>query len=276
MAKRIITAMAGLVVFFLVLPAKEVIFAAAVGIICIGAVFEMHRALTKNKILTCIGVILSAYTVWAVYRAEVLGNRAPLLIFPVFAAYFVLSVIFFGKEKAKNIYMLGFITAVYTYFLACLIPLKFRMGAYGAFLPFLFAWITDTGAYFSGRFFGRHKLCPVLSPKKTVEGAVGGAVMCVICSAAYVLILDKCFGKMIFPSANYIIMPVIGLFASVISQFGDLAASAVKREAGVKDYGTLLPGHGGIMDRFDSIILTAPFVYFVMSVFAGGHLNFLF
>lgn len=123
---------------------------------------------------------------------------------------------------------------------------------------FLCAFGTDVAAYFSGYFFGKHKITPVVSPKKTLEGCIGG----VIGSAVLCMIFGNLFIKDFVVHCMF-----IGLFGSVISQFGDLTASAFKRKMGIKDYGKLIPGHGGMMDRFDSVIFTAPFIYYYLKVF---------
>jgi len=124
-------------------------------------------------------------------------------------------------------------------------------------LPFIGAWVSDTFAYFTGRLLGKHKLIPEVSPKKTVEGAVGGVVFTAIAYVVFGLILRE--GNM---SVNIVLLAVIGVLVSVLSQIGDLIASVVKRHYGIKDYGKLFPGHGGVMDRFDSVIATAPVLYF--------------
>ena len=120
-------------------------------------------------------------------------------------------------------------------------------------LVLITAFATDIMAYFSGYFFGKHKLCPKISPKKTVEGSVGGILGSVVCSGL--------FGYFVLPEFLIHCM-VIGALGGVISQFGDLTASIFKRKMGIKDYGHLIPGHGGIMDRFDSVLFTAPMVYY--------------
>ena len=106
-------------------------------------------------------------------------------------------------------------------------------------------------AYIVGSLIGRHKLIPDVSPKKTVEGAIGGVVFTILASLLYGFIIEKATGNV---NADYIVLAAIGLILSVVSQIGDLVASLIKREHGVKDYSKLLPGHGGIMDRFDSIL----------------------
>ena len=144
---------------------------------------------------------------------------------------------------------------------------RIRQLAWGhllVWLPFL-AWVCDTCAYFSGMAFGKHKLCPRLSPKKTVEGAIGGVICTTVVAAIYGIVLpnrsDYYNRRVIWACL------LIGLAVGVLSQLGDLLASGIKRDRGVKDYGTLIPGHGGIMDRFDSVIFVTPVVYFLIVFF---------
>lgn len=138
-------------------------------------------------------------------------------------------------------------------------------GFYVVWLILFSSWGCDTCAYCIGMLFGKHKMSPVLSPKKSVEGAVGGVVGAAALGALYGLAIRERFGD----------ERVIGFFAlicgvgALISMVGDLAASAIKRNADIKDYGKLIPGHGGVMDRFDSVIFTAPVIYF-MAVFLLG------
>ena len=124
---------------------------------------------------------------------------------------------------------------------------------------FISAWSTDTFAYFAGKALGKHKLCPAISPKKTVEGSVGGIVGCI----AIILIYSYACAAYTGYSLNCLNAVLFACAASVVSQFGDLAASCIKREHGAKDYGNLIPGHGGILDRFDSTLLIAPLSYYM-------------
>ncbi len=131
-----------------------------------------------------------------------------------------------------------------------------------AWLPFV-AWICDTCAYFAGSTLGKHKLCPQLSPKKTIEGAVGGvlgsALAGVIFGILYVKNVDPGLGM----AWGIIIFGMITLISGMLSQVGDLIASGIKRDHDIKDYGKLIPGHGGIMDRFDSVIFITPLIFFM-------------
>lgn len=137
-------------------------------------------------------------------------------------------------------------------------------GAILVWLIFIGAWGSDTCAYAVGVLIGKHKIVPKLSPKKSVEGCIGGVIGAALLGYIYALILGN---KIVGISNPRILFAIIGACASVISQFGDWAASAIKRNYDIKDYGRLIPGHGGILDRFDSIIFTAPIVYYLAVFF---------
>ena len=115
---------------------------------------------------------------------------------------------------------------------------------------FIGAWVTDTFAYFTGVLFGRHKLAPELSPKKTIEGSIGGLAFSMIAFILSGIIIGRITGR----RPNYVVFPLAGLLMSLLSQVGDLFMSKIKREHGIKDYGRIFPGHGGVLDRFDSIL----------------------
>ncbi len=125
-------------------------------------------------------------------------------------------------------------------------------------------WCADAGAYFAGVFLGRHKLCPRISPNKTVEGFIGGLIAGVISAAIIGFVYTFLYEKASF---NYIVIMLIGLFASLVSVLGDLSFSLIKRSCGIKDYGSFFPGHGGFLDRFDSVIFASPIVYFIGKAF---------
>ncbi len=133
-------------------------------------------------------------------------------------------------------------------------------GLYLTFLIFLCSWGCDTCAYCVGMLIGKHKMSPVLSPKKSIEGAVGGVVGAALLTAIYCVALRK---WMETSTLEIIIIVAISAVAALISMVGDLTASAIKRNYDIKDYGHLIPGHGGILDRFDSMIITAPIIYYL-------------
>jgi len=133
-------------------------------------------------------------------------------------------------------------------------------GALIIWLVFIGSWGSDTCAYCIGMLFGKHKVTPKLSPKKSLEGCIAGVVGAALIAFIYATCIK---GQLSDLSNPQLILPIIAAASSVISQMGDLAASAIKRNHNIKDYGRLIPGHGGILDRFDSIIVTAPIVYYL-------------
>ena len=171
---------------------------------------------------------------------------------------FVFLLVFNKKLNASDIALM-FFSILYIPNLFSYIPLVLNLENGRLIIWFIFigAYLTDSFAYFVGIFFGKHKLCPSISPKKTVEGALGG-------------ILGSCLGFLLAGALfnsfglnfNLLSLALVGIIASVISQIGDLSASVIKRAFNVKDYGNLFPGHGGILDRFDSVMLAAPMMYY--------------
>ena len=155
------------------------------------------------------------------------------------------------------------------YYVAVMLSYLYRtrslpLGIYLVWLIFLCSWGTDTAAYCVGKLIGKHKMTPHLSPKKSIEGAVGGVLGAVL----FVFLFDLLFGnKMGLDSFQRMVLPIGAGIGALISMVGDLAASAIKRNYDIKDYGSIIPGHGGILDRFDSIIITAPIIYYVCVMF---------
>ena len=197
------------------------------------------------------------------HRANLLTMVMIVLTFLVIMSLYVLT---FPKFEA------GQVMAAYFSFIYAPVMLSFvyraRLLPYGVFvyiLIFLCSSVCDVCALAAGMAFGKHKMAPVLSPKKTVEGAIGG----VIGSVASCLLVSFIVGY-VDPQAHLQVpFMVIGLAGALVSMLGDLAASAIKRNRGIKDYGDLIPGHGGIMDRFDSIIFTAPLIFFTGALLLG-------
>ncbi len=182
----------------------------------------------------------------------------------------MMSVYVFGFPKYHaNQVMDAYFALIYAPVMLSFVLLTRQLddGIYLVWMIFISSWISDTFAYLAGVMLGRHKLAPVLSPKKSVEGSVGGIVGAALFGALFGAYLDSTLGQ----EQYVMILAVVGGVGSVISQVGDLAASAVKRNHEIKDYGNLIPGHGGIMDRFDSVIFTAPITYFLITLLMNGH-----
>ena len=200
------------------------------------------------------------------YAQMVITGSHKYFVFSIMFAFFLIMVCYvltFPRFKANQA-IAAFFSFVYApVSMSFVYLLRIRpYGQYFAWIPFI-AWVCDTCAYFAGRAFGKHKLAPVLSPKKTIEGSIGGILGSVIVGAGIGYILYK------FETGNiatiYVLM-AITFAGSIIGQIGDLLASGIKRDTGIKDYGNVIPGHGGIMDRFDSVIFVIPCIYFLAAV----------
>jgi len=182
------------------------------------------------------------------------------MVILLFLTQMSIYVLTFPKYRAEQV-MAAFFCYLYGPVLLSYIYLA-RELKYGIFIYatiFFCSWICDTCAYFTGRFFGRHRLAPVLSPKKTVEGAIGGVAGSILLCVLTAQVISH-----YYPEEDLTVaFAIIGFAGSIISMIGDLAASAIKRNHGIKDYGTVIPGHGGIMDRFDSVIFIAPVIYYL-------------
>ena len=141
-------------------------------------------------------------------------------------------------------------------------------GIYIVWLILIASWGNDTFAYFTGVLLGKHKMAPKLSPKKSIEGAVGGVLGAILLGAVYAFVISAKMSEVIaHPVLVFTTASFLGAFISIV---GDLAASAIKRDYGIKDYGNIIPGHGGILDRFDSCIFTAPVVYWAVYIVMNG------
>jgi len=185
---------------------------------------------------------------------------ALMILFMAEAAIFVFS---FPKYEFNKVMASVFAFVYAPMMLSFIYLLRIREdGQFVAWIPFI-AWVCDTSAYFAGSTFGKHKLCPKLSPKKTVEGAIGGVLGSVIVGCIYGYVIEMATGSAGSVLSNVLVYAVITAVASILSQIGDLLASGIKRNHDIKDYGTLIPGHGGIMDRFDSVIFITPAIYFL-------------
>ncbi|MBQ4036689.1 MAG: phosphatidate cytidylyltransferase [Clostridia bacterium] len=196
-------------------------------------------------------IYLAVFLLWEMMAGVIGGNR-----YPTEKLYSLVALVAYVVVALTAICLIRFIND------------GASEGAYIYLLIFLGAWISDTFAYFTGRLLGKHKLCPAISPKKTVEGSVGGVVFNMLAFAGYALILRHFFDV----NANVLFFAILGALFSAIGQFGDLFASCIKRHYGVKDYGKLFPGHGGVLDRFDSTLAIALVMLVVYSAFGAGFL----
>lgn len=263
--QRLIFGALGIVAALLVLIFCSVrVISVCVGAIALIGMYEFFKVtglLKKKTPAAYIGFVFAIciYAI-AIFCGNFLKENLMLLI----AAYiFVLmvSMVFFHSNLSFSDAALSFLGTSYIsiFFLHIIFIRQSQLGSLNIWLIFISAWATDTFAYFAGRTLGKHKLCPKVSPKKTVEGAIGGTLGCVICICVYAYLCAR-YNNI---SVNYVSAAVFAVLTAAFSQLGDLAASCIKREYGVKDYGNLIPGHGGILDRFDSALLISPLVYYL-------------
>lgn len=168
----------------------------------------------------------------------------------------------FPKFKAEDVMVCFFGMFYVVLMLSYIYQVRMMQdGAYIVWLIFLCSWGCDTCAYLVGVMFGKHKMAPVLSPKKSIEGGIGGVAGAALLGFIYATIFKD---KITIDNAN-IIFPIVCAVGGIISQIGDLTASGIKRNHDIKDYSRLIPGHGGILDRFDSVIITAPIIYYLVA-----------
>ncbi|MBR5586976.1 MAG: phosphatidate cytidylyltransferase [Clostridia bacterium] len=263
MAKRTISAFVAIALLALLVWAdvftKLPIVNSLLGIMLVVALYEVYKpfGFMKKIPLLVVGAVFGLL----VFNFDATGSFMMMQFIVMFAvvSMFVVAVICHKTVNLSDICTLFFMTA-YVSFGMLHIRLLYK-GDFGLVMiltALIAAFLTDTGAYFSGYFFGKHKLIPEVSPKKTVEGAIGGVVVAMLSMVAYSWILTF-FGI----KTNILNIVIIGGVASVMSQFGDLSASLVKRSLGIKDYGDIMPGHGGVLDRIDSLIFTAPVVFYL-------------
>ena len=235
---------------------------AVTGIISLIGLYELYRVFKIEK--SCAGVVGGLATI--VYYCNLKFQFIPDMMLFVIALLVVLMFVYvFSYPKYHTEQMLAAFFGVFYVSVMLSYVYQTRMlpgGAYIVWLIFLCSWGCDTFAYCTGMLLGRHKLAPVLSPKKSIEGAVGGVAGAALLGFIYASLFGASMAELDNPQAACTIACAI---AAVISQIGDLAASAIKRNHNIKDYGHLIPGHGGILDRFDSMIFTAPAIYFALT-----------
>ncbi len=263
MLKRIITAAVALCVLVPVLYFSHTHALTALIVLCsLVGVWEMLGCIGVRKNLSVSIPSLMVAVVLPVLSRILQRDKffeAALSISLVFVLYCLCASVFARKKVSVDETSLSFMSIFYIAiaFSAIILLRDIAVsGKYVYLIVFISAWVTDTFAYFTGMLLGRggkHKLIVDVSPKKTVEGAIGGVVFCILSLVLYGFIASKVWNA----TPNYIALALTGLVLSVISQMGDLVMSLIKRKYGIKDYGKLFPGHGGILDRFDSILAVA-------------------
>lgn len=257
--------------------------------------------LMNTVVFPIVWTVLAVMAVYEIEKVTQIKNKALMVVSLAFSALFCLNESFGLVEVSYSVVLSVYVLIMLTimligyditkfehvasaFFASVAVPFAFSIfvylrdinensggkfskteGVYLILLVLVCSWLTDVFAYFTGRAFGKHKLCPKISPKKTVEGAIGGIIIPAVINIIVLAVFEKFFfdGTVIPYWAMLIISPVL----SVASMLGDLSASTIKRNFGVKDFSNLIPGHGGIMDRFDSCLFVLPAIYVIVNLF---------
>lgn len=283
MKTRIISALVGTVILLAVLFCPlEWVFVAAAAVLAAIATWELlhNTGIMKNVVVCIVSMMFSAWLVLAVGAAESVAAMARsyypmpadalvplvLLLFAVYIVFMLIAWLICRKRVGFASFGKAFLLTVYaTLGFGSLAGLRtmYVMGIVPVILTLLIPWMSDTGAYFTGMLFGKHKMAPVISPKKTWEGFFGGWVFSVGCAALFGVICNSLHSHMLFDGLKF---AFYALPLAPLSVCGDLLASLIKRRCGIKDFSNIMPGHGGVMDRFDSVVLTAPLLYVILLI----------
>lgn len=232
----------------------------SLGVISLIGMYELYRVFQIEKTLIGAAGYLAAIVFYSNLAFDFLPDTM-LFVMAVLVVMMFVYVFSYPKYRTEQI-MAAFLGVFYVaVMLSCVYQTRMlEQGKYLVWLIFLCSWGCDTCAYCVGVLFGKHKMAPKLSPKKSVEGAFGGVIGAALLAVIYGFIFKNQMGI----NTEYVwFMAGICAVGAVISMVGDLTASAIKRNYDIKDYGKLIPGHGGIMDRFDSVIFTAPVIFYL-------------
>lgn len=269
MLTRIVSALVGIVfgvgIILLDIKVLDVAVLAAFGVI---GVWELTKAVKceKHKALRWYCLVTAA-AVPFVMCIDFLRKYAAVFFVVFVIVLFVFLLASHKTMRFEEIAMCGGAAIFIPFALSCVVLIRYSsessaLGISLIFYTLFCAWFGDSGAYFVGTFLGKHKLCPEISPKKTVEGLIGGILTVGVVCLIHCLVFNFCFSD--GANMSYVLIP-IGMAASGVGVLGDLSASVIKRQFDVKDFGNIMPGHGGVLDRFDSVIFVAPFLYIVFN-----------
>ena len=263
MKSRLLVAAVGVpLILWIILWAPVIVLEVMIWLLAGIGAFELMKCINANRGLrlsTGVAAVLVLVTASA-FGAE---YYIPTVI-GCMILYFAVAVWRAGQIKWMELSTALFAITAIPYALSAFLRL-YDAGFLRAYLllPLIFSFASDTGAFFAGVCFGKHKLAPKVSPKKTVEGAIGGLLGNALGGVTFAFVMNSCFGQ----NTNYLLFALIGVICSVVAQLGDLSFSLIKREFGIKDYGKLFLAHGGVLDRFDSVIFVAPVLSALMIAF---------
>lgn len=262
MAVRIISSIVGVFIFVALFLGGTLTLKIGAAVTSLIGMYELYTAVSKQlKPVHFVGFAAEIWYVFLMEKCDPLLNR-----FMIFTAVIALLVLLVAQHETTSIHDVSITVFGFFYagmLLYCLVELYLIKPAF-IWLPPICAWGSDTFAYFVGVKFGKHKLAPVLSPKKSIEGSIGGVIGSGVLMTLFFFVCVKI--GYITDARAIPIYTLMGMAAAAFSQVGDIAASAIKRQMGIKDYGKIMPGHGGVMDRFDSVLITAPVIYMAITI----------
>ena len=244
------------ILLLMVLVAPKELAAVVMGLLlAIGSYELLYRTglVRRTRLVIWSSIMAFAIAIWSCMEAVHAWFLLMLIVF--FILMFSEIMMEHVKVRIEMIALCFLSGVIIPYMLTALIRiLMTSMGRYLILIPFVVAFMSDAGAYFVGIKFGKHKLAPVVSPNKTIEGVLGGLGGAMVGMLLYAIILAWPCGL----EVNFLVALLYGLVGSAAGTFGDLCFSVIKRQTGIKDYGNLIPGHGGVLDRFDSLVMVAP------------------
>lgn len=269
MKKRVVFGLLWLVVFLVVIYFGFIykivfdIFCAALTAIALYETLKVTGYMKSNvgfiiSLLYGVAVPFLNYGIFTDFNV----SFKTILTIVYFIAMLIVGIVRHEKISFTDVAFSSFMTYVLSHSFTLFSKLVHNDNGCGLFLFFILfgtSWLSDTGAYFAGSLFGKHKLCPNISPKKTVEGFIGGIVTAVIFNVIFCIAFNNI--TVLNITCNTWFVAAITPILAVASVFGDLSASLIKRSCDIKDFGNLIPGHGGIMDRFDSVLMVAPLLW---------------
>ena len=268
MKQRLLSSVVGLSILFTVFAFFDtVVLNVAVAIVIVLALDELIAAAGYQRNLKLKATALAFGGLIPFFQMRPISTMLAAICFLFALVLFCILLHDHATLRAEQMGFTFFFTMAIAFSTTCFVFLRdvfgTTVGMFGILVTLVGAWCSDAGAYFCGIAFGRHKLAPSISPKKTVEGAIGGVVVAAVCQiligVVYTWLSSAWFGQQV--SVRYGLLLALSPVLSVLSMIGDLSASVVKRQFGIKDFGKIIPGHGGVLDRFDSVLLVIPFVY---------------
>lgn len=282
MLVRIVSALVGIAVLIgLLICPYTVVLAAVAAVLSALAVWELlyNTGKIQNLVQVIGGMLVSASSVMLMYFIRKIYNDhlalvnddvrrllMILLMLPIVYGVFTAIVYLFARKKmSTNDACYGYLLTLYPAIgFGSLVMLRETMniGLWLLILVLILAWVNDTGAYFVGTFLGKHKMAPKISPKKSWEGFFGGWLIAVLCAVGLFILRANLVSQEGLFYTLYMYLPVV-ILLTPLAVVGDLLASVIKRKCGIKDFGKIMPGHGGVMDRFDSVLFIAPILFFI-------------